>query len=884
MKIVKLLCAVMFSFSFTSSAQFLQSVRAVKLTEPIILDGKLTESVWKSVPPITEFKQREPEQDSAASERTEVWIAYSEDALYIGARMYDSHPDSIMKVLSRRDNTITSDWFAVFIDSYHDQRSGNFFAVSAAGTVVDGVLYNDDWNSTDWDGVWEVKANIDEQGWTAEIKIPLSQLRFHDNTNQVWGINFERDIGRKNESDYLVYTPRNGSGFVSRFPTLTGIDGVKSSSRAELLPFLTTKAEYTHPSAGDPFNNGSRYSPEFGADLRYALSGNLVLNATVNPDFGQVEVDPAVVNLTDVESFFQEKRPFFVEGANIFTNFGQGGGRNFWNANFSGPILFYSRRVGRTPHGNDTLNNADHVDMPIATQILGAGKITGKIGDQWNVGTIHAVTAREFAPFQINGVRGEAEVEPLTYYGVARVQRDFDEGRHGIGILGTVTSRQFSVSPTGRELSSNLNSNGLFSGVDGWTFLDDEKAWVITGWSGLSFVDGSRTRLLNLQTNSQHYFQRPDINHVHMDSSATSMTGYAGRMYLIKQRGNFFFNSAIGVIDPKFEVNDIGFLGRTDIINMHIGAGYNWPDPDGIFRRKELGGLLYQTNDFSGNNTGRGFFHFGSVQFKNYYGVNWGFGFGPDNINQRRTRGGPLTLNTPYIEYNITINSDDRKEVYVQLNGNGNSSTQSVYKYIDVTLQYRPVPNITLSVTPSYEFGFNALQYVQTFDDPLAVNTYGKRYVFGELTQNTFGAGFRLNWTFTPTVSLQLYMQPLISSGSYEKFKELKRPKTNDYLVYGTQNSTISKSGNDYTVNPNGTGSAQPITFSDPNFNYKSLRGNAVLRWEYLPGSALYFVWTQSRSDEEKIGSFLFNHSLRRLAEANADNIFMIKLSYYFNI
>ncbi|MBI2428462.1 MAG: carbohydrate binding family 9 domain-containing protein, partial [Ignavibacteriales bacterium] len=411
--------------TFYSQSSFAAQVRAQKLSEPISVDGFLNEFFYRTVSPVSNFIQKEPNQGEVPTEN-------------------DSNPDSIMRILNRRDNFGNSDWFTLFLDPYNDNRSGNYFMIGPAGTINDGVLYNDDWDDSDWDGVWEAKTTIDNEGWTFEMRIPFSQLRFHDKEQQVWGVNLKREIGRKNEFDYLVYTPRMESGFVSRFVDLAGIDGIRSRQSVEVLPFATTKAEYTHPSPGNPFNNGSRYTPDFGADVRYGLNSNLILNATVNPDFGQVEVDPAVVNLSDVESFFNEKRPFFVEGANIFTNYGQGGGRNFWNFNFPYTTPFYSRRIGRSPHGNDTLGGTDFIDMPFATRILGAGKITGKVADSWNVGTIHAVTAREFADYKTGGIRNQAEVEPMTYYGVGRLQRDYNDGRQGIGILGTHTQRRFS--------------------------------------------------------------------------------------------------------------------------------------------------------------------------------------------------------------------------------------------------------------------------------------------------------------------------------------------------------------------------------------------------------------------------------------------------------
>ncbi len=868
-----------------------REIHAVKISQPIKVDGKLNESVWSSMRPISEFVQRDPNQGEAPTEKTEVWIGYDDNALYIAARLYDSHPDSIMKVLSRRDNISTSDWFIVFIDPYHDKRSGNYFAIGPSGMLGDGVLFNDDWDNSDWDGVWEGKANIDETGWTVEMRIPFSQLKFHEQQEQIWGIDFRRDIGRKNEQDYITYTPRMQSGFVSRFHELVGIEGVKPSNQAEFLPFTTTKAEYTHPSVGNPFNSGSRYHPDFGADLRYGLNGNLVLNATVNPDFGQVEVDPAVVNLTDVESFFQEKRPFFVEGANIFTMFGQGGGNNYWNFNYPQPTFFYSRRIGRSPHGNDTLDNVDYVDMPIATRILGAAKITGKLSDSWNVGTVHAVTSRMIAPFQINGTRSEAEIEPSAYYGIARVQKEFPDGRQGIGFMGTLARRSFSLNDIGSRLENFINRSAVFAGIDGWTFLDEDKMWVITGYSAMSHVNGSKERITNLQTNSVHYFQRPDASYLKVDSNATSLTGFTGRAYLIKQKGNSYVNASFGIIDPKFEINDLGFLSRTNVINMHGGGGYVWSEPEGIFRTREIGGGVGQSYDFGGNLIHRVVVEWLFAKFTNYYSINLNFAQNPSTAyNIRRTRGGPITLNPKGWEADLMFNTDDRKEVFV--NGYANTYFSSITNFVNygAAIQFRPSSSVTFSIGPDLTLDQEKLQWVDRYNDAVATSTFGSRYVFGEMNQKTISANIRLNWTFSPKISLQLFAQPLISSGAFTNLKMLARSRSDEYVAFRQNGTTINKvvdpSSHDvrYTVDGDGVGPATSHTLNNPDFNFKSLRGNAVLRWEYLPGSTIYFVWTQSRSDNEGDGEFRFNHSLYRLGNSRPDNIFLIKMSYYFNV
>jgi len=375
-----------------------QQVRAIRLNggQAVTIDGVLNEPLWQAAERLTGFTQRDPNQGAMPTESTVVFVAYDDAALYIGARLYDSHPDSIVGRLARRDQGTSSDRFQVYIDSYHDKRSGFYFGINAAGTLYDGTLFNDDWDDDTWDGVWEGKVTRDASGWTIEMRIPYSQLRFVKSPQYVWGINFRRDIARKNEFDYIVYTPREARGFVSRFPDLVGIERIAPPRRLEISPYATSRAAFTHPPAGNPFNDGSKFDPGFGADAKIGLGSNLTLNATINPDFGQVEVDPAVVNLSDRETFFNEKRPFFVEGSSIF-EFGFGGQSNFWGFNWSGPSFFYSRRIGRSLSAPGAPANG-YVDGPDGAHILGALKLTGKVAGSWNVGGLTAVTARERRP------------------------------------------------------------------------------------------------------------------------------------------------------------------------------------------------------------------------------------------------------------------------------------------------------------------------------------------------------------------------------------------------------------------------------------------------------------------------------------------------------
>lgn len=846
-------------------------VLAVRVDSPIKIDGRLDEPDWRDDRAANGFRQSEPTEGAPATESTSVDVLYDDQAIYIGARMHDAEPSKIKALLSRRDTFQNTDTFYFFVDPYHDRRTGYFFGLSAAGAQSDGTLFNDNWDDSSWDGLWEGKARIDENGWTAEMRIPYSQLRFHAASEHVWGVNFKRVIARKNESDYLVYVPRNESGFVSRFADMVGIDGIRPPRRLTLLPYATTKASYTHTDEGDPYNDGSVYDPGAGVDLKVGIGSNLTLDATLNPDFGQVEVDPAVVNLDDVETFFSEKRPFFIEGSSIF-NFGFGGASDYWGFNWPGPDLFYSRRIGSAPRG--TLPDYEYADTPAGTRIIGAGKLTGKLGNSLSVGVLQAVTAREDARISLDGLDSEAEIEPLASYGVYRLQKDIGDGFRGIGMMTTLAARRFADDSS----SAYFNSRSTTVGADGWTFLDKDRKWVMTGWTAFSNAHGSVERISDLQQNSQHYFQRPDAEHIEYDPTATDLSGSAARFTVNKEKGNTFFNAALGYVSPAFDSNDLGFMWRSDVINMHIGAGYKWTKPGRLFRNAHVLGATFRSWDFGGSNIGAGLFGSGRMQFLNYQRVSWNVFYNPETFNNTRTRGGPQTRNPAGVSARLEWSSDDRKSWDLDLQAYVQESDSYRERSGGFEIEWRPAPNVSVSVEPTYIASRTMAQWVDVFEDELATDTYGSRYVFATMLQKEFSAGIRLSWTFTPTLSLQFYAQPLISAGAYSNYKELARPGSFDFREYDLAGADLS--GDTYRIDPDGAGPAEPIEFSNPNFNYKSLRGNMVLRWEYRPGSTVYFVWTQSRTHEDPIGELEFGRSFSRLVGARADNVFLVKFSY----
>jgi hypothetical protein len=854
-------------------------VRAVRTSTAINVDGALTEDVWRHEFAVRDLKQLDPIEGGACGQPVEVRVAYDEDALYVGARLHDSAPDSILARLTRRDVSIPADRFYLYLDPYYDRRSGYYFGINAAGTLYDGTLYNDGWEDASWDGVWEGKARIDAEGWTVEMRIPYSQLRFKPTDDLRWGVNFCRMLQRRNELDYLTFTPKKESGFVSRFPDLVGLQGIAAAQSFELSPYFTTKAEYLQHGPLDPFDSGSRYAPDGGVDLRTNLGGQLTLSATVNPDFGQVEVDPAVVNLSDTESFFEEKRPFFVEGSSIF-RFGNQGASDYWGFNWPEPTFFYSRRVGRNPQGN--VPDAEFSDVPIGTSILGAGKVTGKLGPGLNFGTMHALTAREHARLEDAGVRSELEIEPLTYYGVVRGLKEFKDRRQGFGVMGTLAARSFEDG----ALRDQLNQQSVMAGTDGWMFLDQDQTLVVSGWSAMSMVRGTADRITSLQRSSRHYFQRPDADHVEVDPDATSLVGFGSRYWLNKQKGQWLINSALGFMDPKFDVNDIGFQTRSDVINGHFGTGWVWTEPTKHTKSKTILGAVFASYDFQGNPTSQGVWTSWRTEFANNYSWQMNFAYNPRTVNNRLTRGGPLTINRPGFETYHYIDTDGKAKLFYFVENGSYSQPEAGdwNAWVYPGVEWKPASNLTLRVGPGYERNFETAHFLQAVDDPNATTTYGRRYVFGALDQTTFSAQIRLNCAFTPNVSLQLFAQPLISSGHYSAFKTLARPKS-----FAFDPLAVAA---DYTADPDGPGGSPAFTIENgdfgtqgnPDFNVRSLRGNAVLRWEYMPGSTLFLVWSQDRSQYENVGEFSLGPSLRHLVNADMDNIFLAKVTYYFNL
>jgi len=886
---VLLLAAVLLAQSPSSAALThagghpVPTITAVRVEHPPTLDGRLDDPAWQLAHPARGFLETDPDEGKSPSESTTVMILYDDAAIYVGARLYDAEPSKISRRLGRRDDDTQSDVFYVDFDSYHDHRTAFEFAVNPAGVKLDDLCSNDFFiGDRSWDPVWDVATAIDSLGWVVEMRIPFSQLRFPQVRDQVWGVNFFRWVFRKNQFSQWAFKRKTETGYASRFGHLLGLHDIPAPRRLEVLPYTLGRGTYDNPGAGNPFDHGHSYFGGAGLDLKYGLTSNLTLDAAVNPDFGQVESDPAFVNLTTVEQFLQERRPFFVEGASIFTFGGTGPYIQFGNT----PQYFYTRRVGRAPSLEPEAPTDGFMDLPTHTTILGAAKLTGKTPSGWSVGVLDAVTAREQASFAAGGSVWHEDVEPLTNYVVARVRREVG-GHTGYGFLATAVDRRDNSTPL-----DSLRSGGYVGAADFYHRWANNE-YAIYASVGATYVTGDTLALRLAQEQSTRYYQRPDAAYLRQryDPRRTSLSGLGADLSVNKEGGNANWGFALSTTSPGFEVNDLGFQRRTDRAAGDLFVGYRWTKPGRMFRQASIGfdPLAFAWN-YGGERIqlGRDVNVFG--QLLNYWSGNFFVYQQQQGVDDRLTRGGPAALAPAQWSAGATITSDTRQPVNGTLNAQyfhdaGGSWSITVSPVINV----RPSAAVSLQFGPSYVKGFGGAQYVTTHADAAATTTYGARYIFGELTQRQLDLTTRLNVTFTPTVSFQLYVQPFTFSGRYATFKELAAPHTYAFSVYGQGTNppiTYDSASAVYTVHPAGLGSTQDtIQFSNPDSRIRSLRSNAVLRWEYRPGSTLFLVWSQSRFTNVLDPTLDLGHYVaHEIFLDPPTNVLLVKLNYWLSL
>jgi hypothetical protein len=877
---------------------------AAQLVGEISMDGRLAEEAWARAPVATGFTQGTPVEGIPAEEETEIRVLIGEDAIYVGARMFESDPSDIVGRLVRRDQEGVYDYVSVSLDPNWDRRTGYYFRVNAANVQVDQYYHDDQRPDRAWNAVWQSEVHHDELGWTAEIRIPLSQLRYEsDEEVQTWGVNFGRKRMVSNETSYFSLRSRTRRGFVSQFGTLENVRIQKPSRRIEVRPYAVTSLHTGPAESGDPFFDGSDVDGRIGMDLRMGIGSAVSLDATVNPDFGQVEADPAVINLSAFETRFEERRPFFVEDARVFD----------FNLSLTprGDELFYSRRIGRAPQGGAPYT-ATFSEKPSDATILGATKITGRTPGGLSFGVLAALTDAEEgrAYYQADDRFEDFLVEPKAQYGVVKLQQDFNGGASQIGGIVTAMNRNLPADGSFDFLTSEAFSTGVRVQHQ-W----NDRDWALNGFFAASHVRGDPAAMIRIQRSSNHYFQRPDATRLSVDSAATSLTGAQWRLQLSRQNGVHWTGGGwIGETTPGLEVNDLGYSRSSEDLEAGASLSYREIRPGSWYKSYSFLGWLagswsHEALDDPGawdswenaRRTGTANLTARSTFINDWVG-DLTVTYSPDHFNYGFTRGGPVMLDPGSRTVRGGVTTDARKPVSVRV---GFSSRKGVDDSgedlsFDGRLSLKPSDQLDISLAPRISRQTVVDQYVTSTSTLPYEPTYGRRYLFGELERRTVSMQARVNWTFSPTLSFQLFAQPLLSSGDYVTYKQLVAPRTYDFDpfeegTFSRVDEVVTCSGGQLCTEVGEEGDRiqhvdldedglADYAFRDRDFNVRSLVGNAVLRWEYLPGSTVFLVWQRRQAGTVQLGDFDLDRDLDALLGAPSDDRFMIKVNYWLGL
>ncbi|MFZ0282518.1 MAG: DUF5916 domain-containing protein [Bacteroidales bacterium] len=850
--------------------------KATKLAIPPEINGILDDEAWKEGTWVDDFTQYEPFNGKKASQRTEFKILFDDNNLYAAFKVYDTSPDSIVNRLTRRDNP-DGDLVGIILDSFHDLRTGFLFGISSSGVKYDQMFTNDGQNQdSSWDPNWWVKTSVNTEGWVAEMKIPFSQVRFEKNSGDIWGLEVARVLYRKNETSFWQHIPKDSPGLVHMFGEISGLEQIKPRKIFDVTPYSVGKAEAFKAEAGNPFlDKGRKLGLNAGIDAKIGVTNNMTMDLTVNPDFGQVEADPSEVNLSAYETFLKEKRPFFIEGNNI-TNFNLGIG----DGDVGNDNLFYSRRIGRRPQGDPELEDGWYSDIPRYTNIISAAKLTGKTQNGLSIGFVEAVTAEEKAEIDKEGERSYETVEPLTNYFVGRVQKDFNDGKTIIG--GIVTG-------TNRNLDTNLDDfmhKGAYTGGFDFTQYFKDKNWSISLSTAFSQVRGTKQAIEETQLSSARYFQRPGKDYATLDPERTSLSGTGGRLMVSKLNGHLNLMGVLIWKSPGFEINDLGYIREADQVFSVLWAGYNQWEPKGIYRNFNINGDVVSVFNFGGDNVLNIFETNASMTLKNYWNVWTGGNVSGKTLDASILRGGPMMKTPGRVSWRAGFSTDGRKklgfEVFSNYNGGFQNYSNSLYSSISAS--YKPTNYLSISFGPGYSRSFNELQYVTN----LTYNN-NERYIFASIDQRTISASLRVNFNLSPDLTLQYWGQPFIATGNYHDHKYILDPMADRYRDrFHTYTADQFIPGSDsFGIDENRDGSVDYDLEKD-NFNFKEFLSNLVIRWEYNPGSTVYFVWSQTRRGFADTGDLDYFHDMgqmfNRQDNDELNNVFLVKLSFRFGL
>lgn len=837
-----------------------------------VIDGKLNDKTWSEVKWGDNFYQFQPYNGKKATQKTAFKILYDDNNLYVAIRCYDSEPNKIERRLTRRDH-IDGDWAGIAIDSHFDRRSAYGFFVSEAGVKFDGKFSNDNGQSDNsWNPIWYVKTSKDSKGWVAEMRIPLSQLRFAKEPKMTWGLELVRYIFRDQEKDFWQPISQEASGFISQFGLLKGINNIKPKREVFLTPYVMSKLTTATKVVGDPFSRVRTGTLDAGLDGTIAVTNDLTMNFTINPDFGQVNADPSQVNLSAFETYFTELRPFFVEGSNIF-NFPAIAGKNN-----SAENLFYSRRLGRTPQYSPDLVDSEYIKSPDLTRILGACKLSGKTDKGWSVGIMDAVGNRETASIDSLGKRYNIAVEPLTNYFNTRVQKDFNNGNSYLGGMVTATNR--SIHDTSLLF---LPTAAYTMGIDFRNYWKNH-VYQLSAKVLASSVSGGTTAITDLQESSRRYYQRPGDSR-RVDSALRVLQGTSASIDFRKiGLGHWRFGIMGYMESPGLEINDQGYLRHADDIEVSSWLQYNIWEPFGIFNNLYFSGSNWSSWNFAGQqtNSGENFSTWG--QFKNYWHASVDVQHQGYDFRWSELRGGPAIIFPGHWSYHIHLSTDSRKKLsfssYFGRSVYDQNIGSALHMYLEIN--YQPLDFLRLSLTPNLYQSSEGIIYV----DNEQVNNKDL-YIVSNISQKQVSANIRVNLSFTPDLSFEYWGQPFLFSANYYGFKRVTNPGqknfTSQFYNYTGNQIEYDTGNNQYLIrDPENPGST--ITLDNPDFSVVEFRSNMVLRWEFVPGSSLYLVWSQSNSNSTSEGIFNLRDNLTSLVDTKPTNIFLVKFSYQIKI
>jgi hypothetical protein len=830
----------------------------------ITLDGRLAESVWDAAQAVSDFVQKEPDEGAAPTERTDVRFVYDDEALYIGARMSKPPGSTIQASMARRDQVEQSEHILVAFDTFLDRRTAYVFGVTAQGVRVDRYHASDDETVFDetYDMVWEAKTTRDDSGWTAEMWIPFSQLRFDKKERLVWGLNIRRYTPTLDEDDYWVPVPRTMRAWSSRFGTLTGIVGLPANRRVELSPYIASSSLLNgNRDPRNPFDNGVNLNGRVGADLKAGLGPNLTLDAAINPDFGQVEADPAEVNLSGGETFFDEKRPFFLEGASLM-NLSP-------NTN-----LFYSRRIGARPTGPAP---GDFVDYPTATTILGAAKLTGRLASGTSIGAMVALTDQEDArTFDLSSSSETTRVvAPRTAYAVSRVQQEFGASQSTVSGMATFLHRSMDTTDPIAQL---LTRSALAVGGDAVIrFKGGEYEW--TSQEVVTLVQGEPAAVARAQRNSAHYSQRPDRTYHLYDPTRTSWAGYWTINQFARTGGRHWIWSVKNENQsPDLEHNDLGRITSADGIQVSADVRYRETVPGKYLRSYWIG--VRQGNEwtYGYERDGKSAAVYTSLTFNNFWTATATFTKTYERFNVRLARGGPAMTTPPARTLNVSLGNraSSRRAWRIELTKSAD---------VDGGFNHRATGNLTLQIGPRWQFTVtptlqrqvDTQQYITALTGG-RTKTFGGRYVFGAIDRHTYAMQFRTGFTLKPDLNIDVYAEPFASSGRYWNIGELALPGTRLRRTYGTDGTTAAVQSDGSLLVGDGLAS---FVIDNSDFNVYSFRSNVVLRWEYRPGSMLFVVWQQNRRHSETASQRIGLSDSFRSLSVPGSNAFVVKTSFW---